>query len=60
MERRFRRLADDLGAEHVGNDQSGIGRHDLGIEIAGNGEEQAIAVVAVLGPFHVAAEIVQR
>ncbi len=51
------RFTGDFAGVGVGEDQPGIGGQDVRRKIRGDGEEQRIAVLAILRPFLVGAEV---
>jgi hypothetical protein len=53
----LRRFAEHVGAIGIRNDQSGVRRKNLGWHILREGEEQPVAMGAVVFPFVVGAEV---
>ena len=60
MQAVLRRLAHDLRAERVGDDQPGVLRENLARHFERGGEEQPVAMRAIVHPFLVGAEILDR
>ena len=56
----LRRFANDRGAEGVGDDQAGPGGEDIARHPGMGGEEQPIAMAAIIHPFLVGAKIRHR
>ena len=56
----LRRRAFDFGAEGIGHDQPGVGRENLARHLERCGEEQAVAMRAIVRPFLIGAEIGDR
>ena len=54
------RLAQDRGAEGVGDDQAGVGGKYRARNVEARGEEQPVAMQPVVDPFLVGAEIGDR
>ena len=53
----LRGFAHDRGAERVGDDQPGLGGKGLALHAGMGGEEQPIAMAAIVDPFLVGAKI---
>ena len=56
----LRRFAHQLGPVAVSENESGVGRKDIERYMLGGGEEQAIAMHPIVGPFLIGAEILDR